>query len=159
MKKLNTTLNDKLQNLLDSMGYEFVGGENVSQGQYSVLRVYIDSAKGVTIDDCTQVSRQLGAMLDVEGPMQGRYNLEVSSPGIDRPLFTLAHFEQQAGKTIKVKLSVPVNKRRQYKGLLAKVENGQIYLLEEGLPQAVQIPFSAIDKANVVGEIGFKRPK
>jgi ribosome maturation factor RimP len=157
MKKLNPTLSEKLNSLLESMGYEFVGGEMLSQGQYSTLRIYIDSEKGVTIDDCSQVSRQLSAMLDVESPMQSRYTLEVSSPGIDRPLFTLAHFEKQVGKTVRIKLSVPVNKRRQYKGLVTKVLEGQIYLLEDGVKQAVEIPFSAIDKANVVGEIGFKR--
>ena len=82
MKEVESTLRDRVASVVNAMGYEFVGCELQRQGRGSVLRIYIDSEKGITLDDCSKVSRQVSAMLDVEDPIQGHYTLEISSPGI-----------------------------------------------------------------------------
>src|SRR5579863_8284817 len=94
MRTIGAELHIKLNTLINSMGFEFVGCELSQQGRDALLRIYIDSPQGVTIDNCTQVSRQVGAMLDVEDAIQGRYTLEVSSPGLNRPLFSLADYQK-----------------------------------------------------------------
>ena len=154
MRKLDSVLHDKLAMLIQSMGYEFVGGEMFRQGGQMVLRLYIDREGGVTVDDCSTVSRQVGAMLDVDDPVEGRYLLEVSSPGIDRPLFDLSQFQRFIGKQVKLKLNMPVMQRRQYKGTLLKVEGENIFITDDA-GQEICLPFSVIEKANLVGEIRF----
>src|SRR5688572_29193781 len=94
MKKLSSLLQDKLAASVAAMECEFIGSELTQQGHRALFRVYIDKPNGVTAEDCTKVSRQVGMMLDVEGVMHGQYILEVSSPGIDRPLFTMQHYQQ-----------------------------------------------------------------
>ncbi len=84
MTKISPALQERLEKLIDSMGYGFVGVEILSQGRQMLFRLYIDTPTGVTLDDCARVSRQVSAMLDVEDLFQGKYTLEVSSPGIDR---------------------------------------------------------------------------
>ena len=154
MNKINPALQEQLATLVQSMGCELVGCEAVPQGrQRVVLRVYIDKENGVTIDDCTTISRQASAMLDVADPFQNEYTFEVSSPGIDRPLFELAHFERYIGKQVKIRLYTPVNQRRNYKGTLTKIVNDQIYLLPEDAEQEIVLPFSLIDRANLIGDV------
>lgn len=150
MNKINPALQEQLATVVSSMGYELVGCETLPQGRRMVLRVYIDKEGGVTIDDCSQLSRQASAMLDVADPFQSRYNLEVSSPGINRPLFELAHYERYVGQQVKIKLYAPINQRRHYSGTLTKVVGEQVHLLPEGAEQEVVLPFSAIDKANLI---------
>jgi ribosome maturation factor RimP len=146
---------EKFEKLITSMGYEFVGGEYVSQGGRSILRLYIDGEKGVTVDDCGKVSRQVSAMLDVEDTIQGRYSLEVSSPGINRPLFELKHFEKQVGNRIKLKLRTDIDGQRQFKGVLKAVSGDTITLLVDETGQELVLPFSTIDKSNVIGDVSF----
>src|SRR5690606_38077927 len=119
-----------LVSLVESLGYEFVGCELLRQKRSSLLRIYIDTPQGITLTDCTQVSRQVSAMLDVEDPIQGGYTLEVSSPGLNRPLFELAHYEKQLGQRVKVRLRVPFENKRNFIGTLQKVENSKIYLID-----------------------------
>lgn len=146
-----TSLRDLLANTVNSMGYEFVGCEMHGQGRGSVLRIYIDSATGVTADDCSKVSRQVSAMLDVEDPIQGKYTLEISSPGLDRPLFEIAHYQKFIGSRIKVRLAAPVNDRRNFVGVLLRVEGDDIHLLLDS--EEVILPFSNIEKAKVIADI------
>lgn len=158
MKKIDPELHARLATLIESMGYELVGCELSPQGGQLIFRIFIDGCdgvKGVTLDDCSRVSHQVGAMMDVEEHFHGRYLLEVSSPGIDRPLFELKHFQRFIGSQVKIKLHLPINQRRQYKGILKQVEGENIYLLVEELEKEVVLPFSAIDKANVIGSIKF----
>lgn len=155
MRKVNPELHERLSRLIETMGYEFVGCEMLSQGAQKLFRLYIDGPKGVSADDCSRVSHQVSAMMDVEDPIQGRYVLEVSSPGIDRPLFELKHFERFVGSEVKLRLQAPVGRRKQYKGLLSRVVGEEIYLVEEGSTQEVAIPFAAIERANVIGKISF----
>ncbi|VVC76751.1 Ribosome maturation factor RimP [Aquicella siphonis] len=156
MRKIDPVLHERLATLIGSMGYELVGCELLPQGRQMVFRIYIDGKNGVTLDDCSQVSYQVSAMLDVEDPIQGRYSLEISSPGIDRPLFELEHFRKFVGKLVKIRLHSPVNQRKQYKGVLQRVEGEDIYLLVQETGQEVVLPFSAIDKANLIGDVHFK---
>jgi ribosome maturation factor RimP len=153
MKKIDPVLHERLSQLIGSMGYELVGCETVPQGRQMIFRIYIDSPKGVTVDDCSRVSRQVGAMMDVEDPFESRYALEVSSPGIDRPLFEIEHYRKYIGKRIKLKLYSPVNQRRQFKGVLQRVEGEDIFLLVDDTEQEVKLSYSMIEKANLIGEI------
>lgn len=155
MRKIDPVLHDQLVTLITSMGYELVGCELLPQGRQMIFRIFIDNEKGVSLDDCSLVSRQVSALLDVVDPIQARYSLEVSSPGIDRPLFEIAHYQRFVGKQVKIRLYTPVNQRRQFKGVIQKVENEDIYLLLEDTGQEVKLPFSAIERANLVGDIRF----
>ena len=117
-----------LQPLVESLGYEFVGIEHSSNPKNAVLRIYIDREQGIDLDDCSTVSREVAALLDVEDPVAGHYNLEISSPGLDRPLFTLAQFDQFAGEEIKVTLYAPEEGRRKFRGRILAVKAERIQL-------------------------------
>lgn len=153
MRKIDPQLQVKIAAVTGSMGYELVGCEMLPQGGRVTLRIYIDSPKGVTVDDCSRVSYQVSAMLDVEDPIQSRYALEVSSPGIDRPLFEIEHFRQYIGRRVKIRLYMPVEQRRQYKGVLQRVEGEDIYLLADEAEQEVKLSYSMIEKANLIGDV------
>lgn len=160
MRKLDPVMYDRLKTLINSMGYDFVGAEQQLQGGLMVFRIFIDGLdasprKGVTVEDCSKVSRQVGAMLDVEEYMQGRYTLEVSSPGIDRPLFELAHFLKVVGSRVNVHLHTPIEGRRKFKGKLVRVEGEDIYLLVDDAELEVRLPFSAVEKANLIANVSF----
>jgi ribosome maturation factor RimP len=133
------------------LGYEFVACELMPQDKRVLLRVYIDSEEGITMRDCEIVSRQIGAVLDVEDPIMGKYYLEVSSPGSDRLLVTLEHFQRFVGHSIKVKLRSSRNGRRNYTGLLQSVLEGNLTMVVEGDTYVLSI--SDIDKANLVPDI------
>jgi ribosome maturation factor RimP len=107
--------------VVTGLGYQFVGLQQFPQGKHSVIRLYIDKPGGVTIDDCERVSRQVNAALEVEEPYK-EYALEVSSPGVDRLLFTPAQFREFIGKEISIRLRVPVAGKRNYKGILKEVK-------------------------------------
>lgn len=153
MRKIDPVLQERLAKLISSMGYELIGCEIHPLGRQMVFRVFIDKENGVTLNDCSQISRQVSAMLDIEDPIQGRYSLEISSPGIDRPLFEIEHYRKYVGNRVKIRLHSAINQHRQYSGILLRVEGEDITLLIEDSKQEVKLPFSAIDKANLVGEI------
>ena len=134
------------------MGYELVGIEFQGSTQHGTLRVYIDHENGIGVDDCVAISHQISAILDVEEPIQQAYDLEVSSPGINRPLFKAQDYEQYSGHSAKIKMAVPLNGRRNFKGVLQGVIDSrsvQIMVDNEGY----DLPISDIAKANLVGEI------
>src|SRR5699024_5159739 len=108
------------------MGFELWGLELQAQGKNSRLVIYIDSPDGITVDHCADVSRQISGILDVEDPISGQYQLEVSSPGMERPLFTLEQFRQYAGSIVTLRLRAPYDGRRKFKGLLAGVEDDEV---------------------------------
>ena len=112
--------------------------------------LFIDKEGGVTVDDCADVSRQVSAILDVEDPIADKYNLEVSSPGLDRPLFTLPQFERYIGQDIAVHLRIPVMERRKWQGKLERIENDMVTLIVDGQEQV--LVFGNIQKANVVAK-------
>ncbi|BBL76304.1 ribosome maturation factor RimP [Methylomagnum ishizawai] len=143
---------ERLVNLIDpvvaGLGYELVGVE--FDARQRILRVFIDHEAGITLDDCSKVSYQLSGTLDVEDPIPGRYQLEISSPGMDRPLFTLAHFARFQGEMVRLQLARAIEGRRRFKARIAGVE-GDTVLLQDG-DLTLRIPFEAIDKARLAPE-------
>lgn len=148
-------LNRLIEPAVEAVGFEFVGLEYVTEGRHSVLRVYIDHDDGITVDNCADVSRQVSAVLDVEDPISGQYNLEVSSPGIDRPLFKLEHFERYQGEEIKLRSHAPVDGRRNFRGVLQAVEGDQISLNVDG--QEFTVAFDNVEKARIVPSFGDEK--
>lgn len=155
MRKIAPKLYTQLETLISSMGYELIGCELLPKGKQKLFRVYIDTPQGVTVDDCSKVSYQVSAMMDVEDPIPGSYSLEISSPGIDRPLFEIKHYHKYIGSQVKIRLHTPVNQRKQYKGVLYRVEGEDVYLLIDDMKQEVKLPFSAIEKANLIGDLSI----
>lgn len=141
-------LEEIISSAIELLGYDYVAYELVPQGSRMLLRIYIDSAEGVTIRDCEIVSRQVSAVLDVEDPIQRRYFLEVSSPGSDRLLIKEEHYKRFVGHQIKVKLRQSRNGRRNYSGLLQAVTDGNVTMVVDGDTYVLSI--SDIEKANLV---------
>jgi len=142
--------------VVESLGYELVGVEYIMQGRNSLLRVYIDAEAGITLDDCSKVSHQLSGVLDVEDVIRSQYQLEISSPGLDRPLFTLEHFARFTGHKVRMRLRTPLQGRRKVRGVIDSVGDDSVTLTQvddEPLAEALQIPFAAIDKANLVPDL------
>ncbi|WP_314868758.1 ribosome maturation factor RimP [Aggregatibacter kilianii] len=148
MATLEQKLQELLQGSVEDLGCELWGIECQRVGRYLTVRLFIDKEGGVTVEDCADVSRQVSAVLDVEDPIADKYNLEVSSPGLDRPLFTLNQFERYLGQEILLHLRIPVADRRKWQGQLAKIENDMITLIVDGKEQV--LAFGNIQKANVV---------
>jgi len=134
--------------VIEALGYQCWGIEFLSQGRHSLLRVYIDKAGGILIDDCEIVSRQLSGVLDVEDPISSEYTLEVSSPGMDRPLFTLEQFATHVGEQVKIKLRSPFDGRRNFQGLLRGVEEQDVVVQVDD--HEYLLPIDLIDKANII---------
>ncbi|MBF6623320.1 MAG: ribosome maturation factor RimP [Pseudomonas stutzeri] len=134
--------------VVEALGYQCWGVEFLSQGRHSLLRVYIDHSNGILVDDCEKVSRQLSGVLDVEDPISSDYTLEVSSPGLDRPLFTLEQYAANVGEQIKIKLRSPFEGRRNFQGLLRGVEEQDVVVLVDD--HEYLLPIDMIDKANIV---------
>jgi len=141
--------------VVEGLGYELVGLEFDSRGR--ILRVYIDRAGGISLDDCTRVSHQLSGLLDVEDPIPGEYQLEISSPGMDRPLFTLEHFQRFVGSRARLQLLRMVDGRRRFKGRLTAVDGAVVVVQEDGTDY--RIPLEAIEKARLIPEFEQKNPK
>jgi ribosome maturation factor RimP len=136
-----------LQPILNDLGYELWGCEYLSQGKYSLLRVYIDKEDGIGIEDCEIASNQISATLDVEDPIPGNYTLEVSSPGMDRQLFFPEQYQRYIGETIKMKLYKPVNKKRNITAKIIAVNDMEVVV--ECEKEHFNIVFSNIAKANL----------
>ncbi|MFF7710511.1 ribosome maturation factor RimP [Pseudomonas sp. NPDC007930] len=145
---------EQLQALLapvvEALGYQCWGIEYISQGRHTLLRVYIDTDKdtGIGVEDCEVVSRQISGVLDVEDPISVEYTLEVSSPGMDRPLFTIEQFAAHAGEQVKIKLRSPFEGRRNFQGLLRGVEEQDVVVQVDN--HEFLLPVEIIDKANII---------
>ncbi|QPG06786.1 ribosome maturation factor RimP [Salinimonas marina] len=148
MAKLEDKLTEMLEPAVEALGFELVGVEYVRAGKHSILRVYIEHENGITVDDCADVSNQVSAILDVEDPISNEYNLEVSSPGMERPLFKEKHFADAVGEIVQIRLTMPMDNRRNFKGPLLACENGTVSIEVDG--QQFQLAVANIDKANVV---------
>lgn len=148
IRQASTKLLKLLEPIAEGLGYEFVGAEYLSQGKHSVLRVFIDRPEGILVEDCEAVSRQISSVLDVEDPITGIYSLEVSSPGMDRPLFSAEHFERFMGRDVKLLLSAPLNNRRKMTVTLKQMNDGIVFAELEG--KAIEIDFENIEKAHLV---------
>ena len=135
---------------VESMGYKLWGCEYLAQGKHSLLRVYIDKDNGIGIEDCEQVSRQISALLDVEDPIPGNYSLEVSSPGVPRPLFYSWQYEIYRGQCVHIKLYKPVAGTRKFIGTIVSLNDSTLVLDMSGSQQ--EFLFSNIVKANLTVE-------
>ncbi|WP_462379500.1 ribosome maturation factor RimP [Pseudomonas sp. Marseille-QA0892] len=134
--------------VVEALGYQCWGIEFISQGKHSLLRVYIDHVDGILVEDCETVSRQISGVLDVEDPITSEYTLEVSSPGMDRPLFTLEQFAAHAGEQVKIRLRSPYEGRRNFQGLLQGTEDQDVVVRVE--EHEYLLPIDLIDKANII---------
>jgi len=151
MRQEENELTRLVRSAAEPMGYELVGVEYFQRGTGgAVLRVYIDHKNGITLDDCSAVSHQLSGVLDVEDPIQGHYDLEVSSPGLDRPLFSAAHFERFRGHRARLKLAAKIDDRRKLEGLIEGVRDETLLLTMDG--ETREIPLAMIDSARLVPE-------
>lgn len=147
MALLTQQLEQLLKPAVEAMDCELWGIE-YRQGNRPVLRVFIDRDAGVTVEDCERVSRQISSVLDVEDVIRVEYTLEVSSPGMDRPLFTKAQFARFIGEQVSLRLRMPYEGRRKFKGRLAGVENDDIVIAIDD--EEYLFPIESIDKANIV---------
>jgi len=141
-------LNELIQPLVEDLGYEFVGLDYYNNPKNAVLRIYIDSEQGVDVEDCALVSRETAALLDVKDPIKSQYNLEVSSPGLDRPLFTPAHFEEFTGQEAKINLFGPQEGRRKFQGPIVGICDEGVIIDQDG--SQVTLNFDNIVKARLV---------
>ncbi len=152
MARIQQQLVEMFAPTISAMGYELLGIEYISQGKHSVLRLFIDSDEGIKLEDCEQVSRQVSGILDVEDPIHGEYSLEVSSPGTERPLFTVAHYEQFIGQPVFLRFHGMVEKRRKLKGRIVAVEDNKITISELDTELEFVIDIDDIDKAHLIAE-------
>jgi len=146
-----STLEQKLTSMIsvpvEALGFEFVGLEFI-RARVSTLRVYIDNENGVTVDDCADVSHQVSAVLDVEDPISVLYNLEISSPGLERPLFTVAHYQRFIGKEVNLILRIAMQNRRKWQGIIKAVNDEMITVTVDGKDEVFAL--KNIQKANLV---------
>tara|TARA_R110000868_G_scaffold144960_4_gene364515 strand:- start:33361 stop:33810 length:450 start_codon:yes stop_codon:yes gene_type:complete len=147
--------NDKLFDIIEpavaAVEFSLYGVEYIPQGKFSLLRVYIDSPNGVTLDECAIASRQISAVLDVEDPINGKYNLEVSSPGMERPLFKAEHYAEQVGKVIKLSVYTPIDNRRTFEGEVVSANEEAVTLTVD--EETLTFDLSDVVKAHVVYKV------
>ncbi|MDR2877111.1 MAG: ribosome maturation factor RimP [Chromatiales bacterium] len=140
-----------LEPAVNVLGCELVAIEHLSQGNRQILRVYIDTEAGVTVDDCERVSHQISGVLDVEDAIEGRYVLEVSSPGLDRPLSAARDFERFSGQEVRLRTDMPINGQRNFKGLLRGMRGKEVVLEMDG--QEITLPLDRIEKARLIPDL------
>jgi ribosome maturation factor RimP len=148
-----TQKQDQIQTMLaptvEALGLELLGVEYVAGISSALLRIYIDVAdRAVTLDDCETVSREVSALLDVNDPIDAHYTLEVSSPGLARPLFRPAHFAKFAGEVAKISVDLPIDGRRRFQGAIVRVDGDDIVIDQDGVE--VSVAHANIAKAKLV---------
>ena len=148
---LRDQLGELLAPVVAGLGYELWELEFAPRAGGGVLRLYIDSDVGISLEDCERVSRAVSETLDAADPIPGHYTLEVSSPGLDRVLRTQDHFARFAGERVKLEMMQPVEGRKRFAGRLARVGRGEITLEFEG--GAITLPIEDIHKARLAPEM------
>lgn len=139
--------------IVATLGLECLGVEYGQHSSNSLLRIYIDVAdRPVTVEDCEVVSREVSALMDVNDPISGHYTLEVSSPGLDRPLFTPAQFVRFVGSAAKLSVSLPISGRKRFQGRILRVEDQSIIIDQDSVE--VAISHDNIEKARLVPDFG-----
>jgi ribosome maturation factor RimP len=150
MKRDQTHLWELFEPVVTGMGYDLIEIEHIPNPKHGILRLYIDKDDGVTIDDCSAVSEQISALIDVEEPIRGHFNLEISSPGMDRPLTRLKDFQRFAGALVKLKTIRPLDGQRNFKGRILQA-NEDVLVIETDTEE-ISLPMNAIEKARLVPE-------
>lgn len=147
----NLQLEALIQPIVVDMGYDFIGLEYAPSHQGTLLRIYIDSKAGIKVEDCKEVSYRINNALSVENELTSNYTLEVSSPGLNRKLYSVAQCQEQIGKVIKLSLSDPIEAQRNFKGVLQKIVGEQLLLkLDDG--REMMFNFADVNRAQVVPE-------
>ncbi len=148
MRRVSPGIEEVIEPVVSGLGYEYVGAQFGQAENGQTLRVFIDTENGVVVEDCVAVSKQLSAVLDVEDTIKSAYQLEVSSPGVDRPLFTAEQFAKQLNEVIKVKMAAAVDGRRNFKGRLVEMNNDKAVIEVDGIDYA--LPVGDVEEAHVV---------
>ncbi|MBK8182573.1 MAG: ribosome maturation factor RimP [Candidatus Competibacteraceae bacterium] len=138
--------------VVEAMGYDLVEVEFQARPDNSLLRIYIDGERGVTLDDCQRVSHQVSGVLDVEDLIAGRYTLELSSPGLDRPLSEPRHFIRFAGSEVRIQLRELLDGRRKLMGRLLGMYDNEVVIVD-GEGREWRVPLERIEKARLVPEL------
>ena len=146
MSKRAEQLKELLAPVVEDLGYTLWGVQYL-QGGGAVLRLFIDHDDGINVDDCALVSHEVSGVLDVEDPIPGDYNLEVSSPGLDRPLFELSHFERYQGESVQLTLLAPVAGKRKMTATLVAVDGDTLVMELDG--ESLRVPYSQVDRARL----------
>ena len=139
-----------LEPTVEGLGYEITDLEVKLGGKGGVVRIFIDHPDGIGLEDCEKVSMAVSALLDVEDPLPGQYNLEVSSPGLDRKLTKYEHFQRFEGETLKVSMRFPIEGRKRFRGTLVSSDDENIVLEVDG--ESYSLPMATIDTARLVPE-------
>ena len=150
MYKQNQALVKLLQPVIAALGYELLGIEQMNQGRGSLVRVYIDRESGISLADCERVSEQATGVLDVEDPIRGSYQLEISSPGLDRPLFTQEQCGRYIGRNVQLRLRSKLEGRRKLNGRLLELHDNVLVIEESGA--RFDVPADMIERANLVAD-------
>ena len=145
---MQSALDTLVKNTVVGLGYQLWGYEYRPHSESALLRIFIEKENGISVDDCAKVSRQMGAVLDVENLIPVAYILEVSSPGMDRVLFTAEQYQDYIGDTIKIRTRTQIEDRRNFKGALIKASDSIVILKVDN--QEFEIPFDSIDRARLV---------
>lgn len=136
-----------LEPAVEDLGYELVHIELGSQDRETILRLYIDAPGGIQVDDCESVSRQVSALLDVEDPVTGGYRLEVSSPGLDRPLVKPDHFKQFVGDQARIVMTAHVLGRRRFTGHMVEASDESVVIEVDG--ESYELPYNDMESARL----------
>lgn len=152
MTNVSAKLHDIISSAVLALGYELVGCIEFRQGRSLIIRVYIDHQRGITVDDCQAVSHQLTGIFAVADPIPGDYTLEVSSPGLDRPLFTQEHFSRFKGHRARLRLRAPIDRQKNMSGVIQDVEEGKVKILLDG-DKEVLVPLNQIERANLIPDL------
>ncbi|HIO91770.1 MAG TPA: ribosome maturation factor RimP [Leucothrix mucor] len=143
-------LNDLIKTTTEGLGFQLWGYEYRPHSESALLRIFIEKESGISIEDCSKVSKQVGAALDVEDLIPVAYILEVSSPGIDRVLFSQEQYQRYIGQAAKIRTRTPINERRNFRGHLDKVTDTHVSIIVD--KETHEIPFDLIDRTRLVME-------
>ena len=144
-----TGLSKLIEPVVQELGCELWGIEKLQQGRQVVLKIYIESADGINVDDCARVSRQVSAILDVEDPIPGEYMLEVSSPGVERRLFKPEHFNVCKGEKVQITLRQAFESVDQELLTLCGLEDEEVVIRVDDA-QEIVLPMDSIERARVL---------
>ncbi len=145
---MQNALNTIIKNTVEGLGFTLWGMEYRPHGESALLRIFIEKDEGISVEDCATVSRQVGAVMDVENIIPVAYILEVSSPGMDRVLFTPEQYKDYIGEKLKIRTRTPIGDRRNFKGLLENVSETEVKIDVDN--QEFNIPFDSIDRARLI---------
>ncbi len=151
MSRRTTELGNLLEPAINALGFRLWGIEYIPQGRHSLLRVYLDKEGGVDIEDCALASRQISSILDVEDPISGEYTLEVSSPGLDRTLFSLDQFNEYLGWHVTLRLTENFDGRRKFTGQLKAIVDDEVVIIIGD--EEYTIPYELVEKASLVSQV------